>query len=133
MFGRDLDQINERPNENGTFLDLVFTNVPADMAVEGAKTPLLRLDSHHKAYEIEMQICSCNVDAIKGGVKRYRFKLVDCVAIVDELDAVDWCSFFFRVEGSTNAWTYSTKWSGAAFEDMMCLGDILAVIKICHG
>jgi hypothetical protein len=31
---------------------------------------------------------------MEGGVKRYRFKLVDCVAIVDEFDAVDWCSLF---------------------------------------
>jgi hypothetical protein len=32
LFGCDLDQINKRPNENGTFLDLVYTNVPVDMA-----------------------------------------------------------------------------------------------------
>jgi hypothetical protein len=47
LFGCDLDQINERPNENGTFLDLVFTNVPVYMAVEGAETPLLKLDRHY--------------------------------------------------------------------------------------
>jgi hypothetical protein len=52
LFGCDLDQINERPNENGTFLDLVFTNVPVDMAVRVAETPLLKQDRHHKAYEI---------------------------------------------------------------------------------
>jgi hypothetical protein len=33
---------------------LVFTNVPVDMAVEGAETPLLKLNRHHKAYEIEI-------------------------------------------------------------------------------
>jgi hypothetical protein len=53
---------------------------------------------------------------------------VDCAAIVDKLDAdVDWCSYF-QVEGSTNAWTYSTRRSGAALKDM-CLRDILAVKK----
>jgi hypothetical protein len=57
LLGCDLDQIHERPNKNGTFLDLVFTNVPVDMAVEGAETPLLKLDRHNKAYKIEMQIC----------------------------------------------------------------------------
>jgi hypothetical protein len=36
FFGCDLDQINERPNENGTLLDL---------AVEGAEKPLDR--RHH--------------------------------------------------------------------------------------
>jgi hypothetical protein len=35
LFGCDLDQINEGPNENGTFFYLVFTNVPVGMAVEG--------------------------------------------------------------------------------------------------
>jgi hypothetical protein len=127
MFGCDLDKINERPNEKGTFLDLVFTNVPADMAVEGAKTPLLKLDRQHKAYEIEMHICCCKVDAIKGGVKRYRFKLVDCVAIVDELDAVDWCSFFFGWRGRSMRGPIL----GDGLE--MCLRDIPAVNKNCHG
>jgi hypothetical protein len=57
LFGCDLDQINGKPNKNGTFLDHVFTNVPVDMAFEGAEAHLLKLDRHHKAYEIEMQIC----------------------------------------------------------------------------
>jgi hypothetical protein len=43
LFGRDLDQINE----NGTFLDLVFTNISVEMAVEGAETPLLKLNRHY--------------------------------------------------------------------------------------
>jgi hypothetical protein len=29
---------------------------------------------------------------MEGGVKRYRFKLPDCAAIMDGLDAVDFCS-----------------------------------------
>jgi hypothetical protein len=86
LFGCDLDHLNERPNENGTFLDLVFTNVPVYMAVEGAETPLLKLDRHHKAYEIEVQISCCKFEATDG----------------------------------------------AALKDM-CLRDILAVIKNCHG
>jgi hypothetical protein len=53
LFGCDLDQINERPNENDTFSDLVFMNAPVNMAVESAETPLFKLDRHHKAYEIE--------------------------------------------------------------------------------
>jgi hypothetical protein len=40
-----------------SFLDLVFTNVFVNMAVEGTGAPLLKLDRHLKAYEIEMQIC----------------------------------------------------------------------------
>jgi hypothetical protein len=70
LFGCDLDQMHKKPNNFGTFLDRVFTNVPVDMAVEGAEAPLLKLDRHHKAYEIKMQICRCSNT---GGVKRYRF------------------------------------------------------------
>jgi hypothetical protein len=92
LFGCDLEQINERPNENDTFLDLVFTNVPLDMAVEDAEAPLLNLDRRHKAYEIEMQICSCKIEVMEGvWCMAYG---VWCMAIVDELDAVDWCSLF---------------------------------------
>jgi hypothetical protein len=64
------------------------------MAVESAETPLLKLDRRHNAYKIEMKICCCKFEAMESGVKRYRFKLEDCAAIVDELDAVDWCSLF---------------------------------------
>jgi hypothetical protein len=84
LFGCDLDQVNERPKENGTFLELVFTNVPVNMAVEGAETALLKLDRHHKAYEVEIQICCCKFEAMESGIKRYRFKLADCAAIVEE-------------------------------------------------
>jgi hypothetical protein len=78
-----------------------------------------------------MQICCCKFEAMEGGFKRYKFKLADCAAIVDELDAVDWCSLFSGRE-VTNAWTYSTRRSGAALKDM-CLRDILTVNKNCHG
>jgi hypothetical protein len=67
---------------------------------------------------------------MEGGVKRYRFKLAGCGAIVDKLDVVDWCSLIS--EGSTNAWTYYTRRSEAALKDM-CLRDILAVNKNCYG
>jgi hypothetical protein len=73
-------------------LDLVFTNVLVDIAVESAETPLLKLDRHHKAYEIEMQICCFKFEAMEGGIKRYRFKLPNCAAFGDGLDAVDFCS-----------------------------------------
>jgi hypothetical protein len=59
------------------------------MAVEDAEAPLLKLDRHHKAYEIEIQICGYKFEAMEGGIKRYSVKLADCAAIAAELDAVD--------------------------------------------
>jgi hypothetical protein len=109
-------------------LDLVFTNDPVNMAVEGAETPMLKLGRHHKACEIEMQICCCKFEAMEGGVKRYRFKLADCAAIVDELEAVvhsvDWCSLFLV---QCVDLFYETAWS--CFERHV---PILAVNKNCH-
>jgi hypothetical protein len=95
----------------------MFTKVFVDMAVEGAETPLLKLDRHHKAYEIEMQICSCKFEAIRQLW----------------MNLMLWTgAAFSRVERSINAWTYSTRRSGAALK-YMCLRDILAVNKNCHG
>jgi hypothetical protein len=94
------------------------------MAVAGSEAPLLKLDRHHKAYKIEMQICCCKFEVMEGGVKCNRFKLADCAAIVDELDTVDWCSFFSGrgVDQSVDlfcetVWSYferhvSTRYSG---------------------
>jgi hypothetical protein len=56
LFGCDLDQANVVTKDNGIFLDLVFTNAPVDVAVACADSPLLKLDRHDKAYEIEMRV-----------------------------------------------------------------------------
>jgi hypothetical protein len=130
LFGCVLDQINERPIKNGTFLELVFTNVPVNMAVESAETPLLKLDRHQKAYEIEMQICCCKFEVMvvsiaTGSIWRTVRRL--WMNLMLRTGAA-----IFQVEGSTNAWTYSTRRSGASLKDM-CLQDILAVNKNCHG
>jgi hypothetical protein len=105
LFGCDLDQINERPNENGTFLDRVFTNVPVGMAVGVAETPLFNLNRYQKASDIEMQISSCKFEAMEGGIKRYMFKLANCVAIVDELGVA-----FYQVDGSTKNCEQKLPW-----------------------
>jgi hypothetical protein len=48
LFGCNLDQDNVVPNDNGTFLDLVFTNAPVNVSVAGADSPLLKLERHHR-------------------------------------------------------------------------------------
>jgi hypothetical protein len=55
----NLDQVNVALNDNGTFLDLVFTNAPVDVSVACADSPLLKMDCHHRAYEIEMRVFCC--------------------------------------------------------------------------
>jgi hypothetical protein len=60
LFGCNLDQVSVVPNDNDTFLDLVFMNPPVDVFVVCADFPLLKLDRRHRAaYEIEMWV-HCN-------------------------------------------------------------------------
>jgi hypothetical protein len=47
---------------------------------------------HHRAYKIEMLVCSCEFEAMASRIQRYMFKMADCAAIVNELDEVDWFS-----------------------------------------
>jgi hypothetical protein len=60
LFECDLDQVNVVPNNNSTLLDLVFTNASFD-------SPLLKLDRHHRAYEIEMRVYCCELSKLGHG------------------------------------------------------------------
>jgi hypothetical protein len=117
LFGCDLHLVNVVPNDNGNFLDLVFTNALADISVGCADSPLLKLDRHHRAYEIEMRVCSCKFEAMESRTQRYMFRMPDCAAIVNELDEVDWFSFFSE-KGWIVTSTRSLRWYGAALKDM---------------
>jgi hypothetical protein len=92
LFRCDLEQVNEVPNDNGTFLDLVFTNASVNVSVVCADSPLLKLDC--RAYEIEMRVCYCEFEAMEKRSQRYMFRRADCTAIINELDEVDWFSLF---------------------------------------
>jgi hypothetical protein len=72
LFGCDLDQVNVVLNDYRTFLDLVFTNAP----VTCSESPLMKLDSHHKAYEIEMRACCGEFEAMKCRTQCYMFRTV---------------------------------------------------------
>jgi hypothetical protein len=70
LFGYDLDQVNVVPNDNGTFLNLVFTNGPVDVTVVCADFPLLKLDRHHKTYEIKIRVCCYEFEAMESRTQR---------------------------------------------------------------
>jgi hypothetical protein len=86
LFRSDLHQAND----NGITLDLVFTNSPVDVSVACANSPLSKLDHHHKAYQIKMRDCCCKFEAMESRTQCCMFKMADCVAILNELDMVDW-------------------------------------------
>jgi hypothetical protein len=76
----DLGRINSIRNRRGTFLDLIFSNASTDITVEICESPFLRLDCHHRAYEL---LVGCMDE------RRFRFRAADCQAITDELGLVD--------------------------------------------
>jgi hypothetical protein len=55
---------------------------------------LSKLDRHHRAYEIEIQVCCCEFEALESRTQRYMFRIANCAAIINELDEVDWFSLF---------------------------------------
>jgi hypothetical protein len=63
MLGCDLGQINSIPNQNGTFLDLIFSNASTEITVEICESPLLGLDRHHRAYELLVDVRLCKFEA----------------------------------------------------------------------
>jgi hypothetical protein len=70
-------------------MKLVFTNAPVDVSAACADSPLLKLYRHHRAYEIEMRVCCCYLEAMESETQRYMFRMADCAAILNELDEVD--------------------------------------------
>jgi hypothetical protein len=67
------------PNDDGTFLDLVFTNASVDVSVACADSPLLKLDRHHRVYAIEMRVCCCKFETVKSRTQCYMFRMADFV------------------------------------------------------
>jgi hypothetical protein len=64
-------------NRKSTFLNLVFKNVPVDVFITCAESPLLKLDRHHKAYEIDMRACCCKFEVMASRTQCYMFNMAD--------------------------------------------------------
>jgi hypothetical protein len=50
---------------------------------------LLKLDRHHRAYELSVDLQFCEFKAIEMGRERFRFGAADREAIIQELGSVD--------------------------------------------
>jgi hypothetical protein len=72
----------------------VFTNNPVNVSVACADCPLLKLNRHHRAFEIEMWVCCCKFEAMVSRTLRCMCRMANCAAIVNELDEVDCFSLF---------------------------------------
>ena len=84
----NLKQTNYIPNNNDTFLDLVFSNFP-ELSVSTAVDRLLDRDyAHHIAYSLDLPITLSPI--LKYNIKYYDFRNADLVAINDYLASVRW-------------------------------------------
>jgi Endonuclease-reverse transcriptase len=90
LFACDLSQINFIPNDNGTYLDLIFSNSPNNITVENCENSLLKMERHHKAYEVILRTDICVCDAAPQDSKQYKFHLADCDKINSELNSIEW-------------------------------------------
>jgi hypothetical protein len=91
-----LGQIIEIPNQYGRFLDLVSSNVSADVAMWTCESLLLKLDTHHRAYELSVNLRFCKYKAIGTGREWFKIGAADCKVIIKELSSVDWHGIFSR-------------------------------------
>jgi hypothetical protein len=89
-----LGQLISIPNQNGTMLDLVFSNAGTDITVEICESPLLGLDRLHRAYELLVDVRLCKSEETGRDERRFRFRAADCEAITDKLSLVDWHGLF---------------------------------------
>jgi hypothetical protein len=53
------------------------------------KEPLLKLDRHHEAYEVSIEISADKYEHNKNDEEYYRFLNADCDSIVQDLISVD--------------------------------------------
>jgi hypothetical protein len=96
MLCSDLGQINSIPYQNGTFLNLIFSNASTDITVEICESPILGLARHHRAYELLVDVRLCKCEATSMDERWFRFRAADCKTITDELGLVDWHGLFSR-------------------------------------
>jgi Reverse transcriptase (RNA-dependent DNA polymerase)/Endonuclease-reverse transcriptase len=94
MASLGLNQINDIPNVRNVFLDLFFSNFSDDISVYDCEFPLLKLDIHHKAYELILDIDELHFKTTHEPVKQYNFSNAKFSEILNHLNSVDWDSAF---------------------------------------
>jgi hypothetical protein len=107
----DLGQINSIPNQNGKFLDLIFSNAGTDITVEICKSPL-----HHWAYELLLDVRLCKLEAAIMDERRFIFGAADCKVITDLV----WLTgmVFSRIRELTCALTFFMMLCGLVLENL---------------
>jgi hypothetical protein len=73
--------------------DLFFQMPVRTLRCGLASPPLLKLDRHHRAYELSMDLRFCEFKEIETGSERFKFGAADCEAIKKELGSPVWYGF----------------------------------------
>jgi hypothetical protein len=89
-----MKQLNSIPNRSGIFLDLIFSNSSSDIGIKVSDDPLLKLDRHHEAYEVCVEITADRYEPCLDDEERYNFFLADCDSIIQDLRSIEWTGLF---------------------------------------
>jgi hypothetical protein len=96
MFVLDLTQVNSIPYSRNVYLDLSFCNFPDDISILNWESPLLKLDHHHRAYEINVCFDDVIFDSTQKVVKRYNFRK-DVPSILNYFNDAKWVDIFYFI------------------------------------
>jgi hypothetical protein len=69
-------------------LDLIFSKISIDVCVGCADTLFLGLYRHHSA-ELIIDVKFCRFDTMNESIRRYKFKMADFQAIIDDMNGLD--------------------------------------------
>jgi hypothetical protein len=93
-------QINNIPNVREVFLDLFFCNFCDDVSIKNFDFPLLKLDRHHRAYELVLDIDNINFNDTFDTALRYNFLKADYSSILNYLHRKKYISCSGKMEDS---------------------------------
>jgi hypothetical protein len=97
----DLTQVNSIPNSRNVYLDLFFCNFTDDISILNCECPLLKLDVHHAAYEINISFDDVIFDSTQEFAKRYNFREADVPSILNYLNDANWVDIFGTSDANT--------------------------------
>jgi hypothetical protein len=78
------------PNSRNVYLDLFICNSTNDISILNCECPLLKLDVHRGAYEINVSFDEVTFDSTQEVAKRYNFKKADVPSILNYLNDANW-------------------------------------------
>lgn len=99
----NLTQFNDVLNTNNRILDLVLSNIN-NISVKVCENPLIKLDAHHPALEINTNVyAKCQPKITQKPFATHNFKKADYSIVNKELGLIDWVKEISTIEDIDSA------------------------------